>query len=157
MFQISLSQGGEGYKLQVTPERLAFAVCEESDFEKRALAPCEPRVSKYRWGASFARSAHVHIVRIIEGCELHYVVAQEGKGVMVAVAACTMTLSVPSHNGERSSWRIRLLLVLRTGGRESWRSNKSKFRRLSRNAMFVKIIENKTCSCEDRSSVRDDG
>ena len=83
--------------------------------------------------------------------------ARRRKSVMVAVAACAMTLSVPSGDGGRSSWRRRLLLARGAGGRESWGSDGGRFRGLGRNAIIVEAIENKTCNCKDSNSVKDEG
>ena len=76
----------------------------------------------------------------------------------MAVAACTMTLSVlSSDDGEGSSWQIRLPLVQGTGGRESWRSNEDVFRALRWNAIIVKITGNKGRDCKDSSSAKGEG
>ena len=79
------------------------------------------------------------------------------KSVMVAVAACAMTLSVPNDDGGRSSWRRRSLLARGTDGMESWRSDGGRFRGLGRNAIIVETIENKTCNCKDSNSAKDEG
>ena len=105
----------------------------------------------------FARPARVCIAKIIEERKLHCAVALKGEGAMVAVAACAMTLSVLSNDGERSSWRMRLLLARGAGGRESWWSDRGRFRGLGKNAIIGGVIENKTHDCKGSSSMKDKG
>ena len=83
--------------------------------------------------------------------------ARRRKSVMVAVAACAMTLSAPNDDGGRSSWQRRLLLAQGTGGRGSRRSDGDRFRGLGRSAIIVGAMENNACNCKDSDSIKDEG